>query len=145
MEAESEVTRWSNFQAKLEIQISSWKFLIFKTPWVKQNSSMGDIQPSGHCVHLNLTYQLEFLLLYQVFLLVPPHRGSSDQKAWLGLENMLRSSLKLLLAQGFIPPLGPLHRWVYSQHGSWLLPEQVIQERVKVKTAQTKASMSFRT
>lgn len=93
MEAESEVTRWSNFQTKLEIQISSWKFLIFKTLWVKQNSSMGDIQSSGHCVHVNLTYQLESLLLHQVFLLVPPHRGSSDQKAWLGLENMLLTQI----------------------------------------------------
>lgn len=85
------------FRAKLDIQMSSWKLLIFKTlcgpkktcPWAIYN-----LQVLVCCFDLNLTYQLEFLLLHQVFLLAPPHRGCSDQKAWLGLENTLLSSLR---------------------------------------------------
>lgn len=78
------------FLAKLDIQLSSWKFLIFKTlcgsnktyPWAIYN-----LQVIVCCSDLNLAYQLEFLLLHQVFLFAPSQRGCSDQKAWLGLEN----------------------------------------------------------
>ena len=85
------------FQAKLDIQMSSWKFLIFKTlcganktcPWAIYN-----LQLIVCCSDLNLTYWLEFLLLHQVFLLASPHRGCSDQKGWLRLEDTLLSSLR---------------------------------------------------
>lgn len=108
-------------EAKLEIQILSWKLPIFRTLCGPKKTYLWAIYTLSVIMcysDLNLTYQLASPLLHQVFLLELPHRGCLAKP---GKSASKFTRVALWRPQGFIPLFGA-PSWLNVRTTWWLAP-----------------------